>query len=498
MHTQWRNIDIRTFAMLASLALSVWHVLANPIPNADAFDYVRTAHIYLEQGLGAAFAHYPSATYPVLMGIVQQLSGMNLFLAGQFINGIFYALIVYAFISLALEVRHTRRVAVLAALVILVFPTLNEYRYYLIRDIGFIALMLLSALQLIRYSKCHASGHGVAYILLVLGAALFRAEALAYLPLTPLALLGGARPAWRAVLKLEAAIVASASVALLGSLVSDLDVPGTIQRILAVYWPFVRDAVLTFSGRDSPLSIAIFGEYAANFSGRYTWLFMLTGLSAILFAKLFSGFGLPTLLILVYGVRQQRREFAHPNLRPVFAYALISLFILLAFLVLTRFISARYTMLLSLCILVTLPLLLDKALIHLQRIEHKKLAQGILGFLLLFSTVDAHISFGASRDSLQQASAWLAANTEPGDNVFTNNNYIAYHSGRVEDYDLVTRYISADALANTPYGTIIALSLSDSISKQLQHSLEFRQLQALAAFPNNEEPTVLIYKRLGN
>lgn len=48
---QWRDNDIRNAAILISLVLSIWHILVNPVPNTDAFDYVRTAHVYLDQAL---------------------------------------------------------------------------------------------------------------------------------------------------------------------------------------------------------------------------------------------------------------------------------------------------------------------------------------------------------------------------------------------------------------------------------------------------------------
>ena len=90
------------------------------------------------------------------------------------------------------------------------------------------------------------------------------------------------------------------------------------------------------------------------------------------------------------------------------------------------------------------------------------------------------------------------ANTQSGDAIFTNSDYIAYHSGRVENYDEVSRYITDGMIENAQYGTILVLMMSRSIEQQLQHSLEFQQLEALAAFPNEQDPEVLIYRRLGN
>lgn len=498
MNRQRRDIDIFAIAILVSFVLSAWHVLANPIPNSDAFDYVRTATVYLDSGIAAAFSWDPTATYPVVMGMVHQVTGLNLFAAGQFINAVFYGLIIYAFMSIALEVRNTRRIALISAALILVFPTLNEYRYYLIRDIGFLAFMLLAALQLMRYYKQAHSLHACAFIALVFAATLLRTEALAYLPLAPLALLAGPQRQWRAFLKVELFLLGIGVSALAVFFVLNIDVIEILQRVLTVYWPFLHDALIAFTDKNSPLSIAVFGEYAANFSGKYIWLFMFAGLSAVLLAQLLSGLGVPTLLLVIYGLAQQRREFAQNNIRTLLVFALISFAILLVFLGLTRFISTRYTMLFSLSLLAILPVVIDNMLVQIETLKRRNWAKGALVFFLLFSAIDAHISFGDSRDSLQEASDWLLANTQEGDAIFTNSSYIAYYSGRVENYDEVSRYITEHTIENAQYGTVIALMMSSSIEQQLQHNLEFQQLEALAAFPNEQDPEVLIYRRLGN
>lgn len=502
MEKDLRNIDIRTWAVLISLLLSVWHVLANPIPNADAFEYVRVAHVSLDEGIAAAFALYPSATYPVLMGIVHQLTGLNLLVAGQLINALCFALLVFSFITLVQQLRSDPRVTLLAALVILAFPSLNEVRYLLIRDIGFLALMFSAAVQLVRFGLTRLPRHAIAFVLLSLGAALFRAEALAYLPLVPLALLFAGREQWgrnvRAVLALEAALLTGGILVLLAGLLTGFDIPGTLQRMLQVYWPFLRDALLAISAENSPLSEAIFGEYAANFSDDYLWAFMLAGLTAVLLLSLVEAFGVPALLLFAWAARRGMPRGNILATRVVLAYALVGFLVLLGFLVLTRFLATRYTLLFCLMILTFLPLILDRAWSAATGSLRPRLWRGLLIFLLLFSAVDAHISFGKSKESLQQASDWLQHNTQEGTMVLTNSPYVAYFSGRVADYDKVFRYLADDAIVNASFGTIIVLAPTRGIDAQIQHNLEFRRIEPLAQFPADGEPEVFVFRRLGN
>jgi len=502
MNRNWRDIDIRTAATLISLLLSVWHIFVSPAPNTDAFDYVRTAEIYLEQGTAAAFQWYPGSTYPVLMGMLNQLSGVNLILAGQLINSILFALLVYGFITLVLEVRNTPRVALIAAIVILAFPTLNEYRYYLIRDFGFLALMLLSAVHLTRYGKTNSARHGFTFIVCTLLAALFRAEALVYLPLAPLALLSirGETPRGnlRALLNIEATLLVFALAGGTALSILGMDVIGVLQRMAAVYLPFLTNSVEAMSAENSPLAVAIFGEYAANFSGEYLWIFMIAGMSAILVIKLIGGFGAPIILLFLYGFKQIHQEFRDPALRVTLAYVLISFGILLAFLALTRFLSERYTLLFCLTLLPMLVLAIDRFIEPLQRSPQRKLLRGAFGFLILFSIVDAHISFSGSRSSLDQAVEWLNANTKQGDSVFTNSNYVAYFSGRVVDYDKVNRYINSQDISNTPSGTIVVLTSSSSRDAEIAKNFAQQQIELVTAFPDQEDPELVIYRRIGD
>lgn len=508
MNRQWRDLDIRLWAVIASLLLSFLNTLLNPIPNADAFEYVRTAEIFLNEGVAAAYAYQPSATYSVLFGSLHQLTGLDLFAAAQVINALLFALLVYAFISLAREVRASERVTLLAAITILIFPQLNEYRYLLIRDIGFIALLLLGMLFLIRYGKRQHWQDAALFVASTAAAVLFRSEALLYLPLAPLALLWNreltVRARVMAVVKIEAISLVLGILGVLALLLVDMNVLQLVQRAAAVYLPFVQDAWTALSAANSPLSTAVFGEYASDFSGQYIVLFMTAGLAAILVLKLISGFGVPALLVLAYGLRQRSGTFGtggtggtldNPVIRLVLTYALIAFIILLGFLMLTRFMSTRYTLLFCTLLMLMVPLVVDSALAQARTEAATRVMRGMLGFLALYCAIDAHISFGHSKDFLQQASTWLRDNTEENALVITNSNYVAYYSGRVEEYDKVGRYIDMQTLVNAPYDSLLALSIDRDILSYVDEARAFDLLELVVAFPPQGRPEFAIYRR---
>jgi len=503
MSRTWINNDVRWWAIAASLLLSLLHALLNPMPNVDAFTYVRTAEVYLDQGLFAAFAWYPSATYPLLIAGVHQLTGVNLFVSGQIINALIYALLTFTFITLVMEIRRraatageTDRLALIAAITVLVFPQLNEYRYFLIRDIGAIAFLLLGLLQLMRVGRERWLRHALLFGLFTLLAALFRAEALVYLLLGPCALLLNTRlersSRVRQVLGILAVALLLMAVAIAASRVAGMDFPAVLERVVAVYQPFIASTTESLDGINSPISEAVFGEYAADYSGQYIALFLVTGLAAILVLKLITGFGIPALLLILQGLRTGSAQQSNPAMRQAFLYASIAFLIMLAFLLLTRFLSTRYTLMFCVTLMLMAPFVVDALW------QRTRAIRSLLLLVLLYCSVDAHISFGDSKESVQQASDWLVANTPADAAVVTNSTYLAYHSKRVSEYDRTSRYIDQETILNAPFGTLLAFSLDRDVDALLEHSLEFRRIELVRSFPEGGEPEFVIYRRLGN
>ncbi len=182
-------------------------------------------------------------------------------------------------------------------------------------------------------------------------------------------------------------------------------------------------------------------------------------------------------------------------MRVVLTYALIAFTILLGFLLLTRFMSTRYTLLFCTLLMLMVPLVVDSALAQARSMATTRAMRGVLGFLALFCVIDAHISFGDSKDFLEQASTWLRENSEENALVITNSNYVAYHSGRVEEYDKVGRYIDMQTITDAPYEALLALSIDRDVLSYVDEARAFDLLELVAAFPPQGRPEFAIYRR---
>ena len=134
------------FAVLASIASTLIISLTTEIYNNDAYSYIRAAELIAENGLQAEIEDYTWLGYSSLIAGLGQL-GFDLFQAGLLINGAMHALLIFVFIKCSHEISGNVATTAIGALVILLYPQLNEYRSLLIRDMGFWALSMLGLWQ---------------------------------------------------------------------------------------------------------------------------------------------------------------------------------------------------------------------------------------------------------------------------------------------------------------------------------------------------------------
>lgn len=499
MSKAWRNLDIRIYAVAASLLLSLWHSLSHQLPNPDAFTYVRTAQIFLDQGIGAAFSWYPNATYPTAMGILHIILGVDLFTAGAIINGAFFALLTYAFITLVKEIDTSQTIGLFAAFTILGFSELNEYRYFLIRDAGFLALLFCALLHLTRCYKSFAFKNAIFFCLFCFAAALFRAEALVFYALSPVVLLFNPNTnlgqRMSAFGKVQALNLAIGVIGILTLSLVGFDFVSNLQNAAAIYAPYLDQLAQYFGAENRELTTVVFGKYASNHSSQDIGLFLVSGMVGLLIKKILVGLNIAALFILILGISQRSIKLP-ATLRPAIFFAALAFGIMLGFLILTRFLSGRYTLSFCLLVLLLVPSVLDNAWTIATKSRKSKLWRSALVALALFCFVDSHFNTIESSVNANATSEWLRENTSLQALVLTNDTYVAYHSERVSDYDRVSRYLEADTIANSTIDTFIAFRVDRRIEVFTRVALDNKQIVELEQFPEQGEPEYIIYRRL--
>ncbi|MYE98635.1 MAG: hypothetical protein F4234_00305 [Gammaproteobacteria bacterium] len=495
--------DLRIWAVAASLLLSVYAGFTVPVPNDDAFVYIRTAQLFQQDGIAAAFDHYAWAGYSVLIGLTAA-AGLELFTAAYLLNGLFFSILTFAFVSICREFSQDRFLLALAALTILLFPEINEYRFQILRDSGFWAFVMLGMWWLIRYGAEGSWKFCLYYCGALLLAAIFRPEAMLYLLAAPLCLLFDRRHerAERYLLcfRVQGVAVAALLLCFLAGLAFNLDLFQQAAALASAYAPFLQSLFDPGGQEMAAMAEAIFGEHAATYSGRYLPFFLLAGLMVILAAELLYAVGMPFSLILIWGCWKKWLLPDRDMALPVIAFTVVNLLVVLAFLLVTRYLTSRYAMVFSLGLALAVPFTAREMLARIapgtRLAAGNRLAPGLLVLFFVFSAVDSYYTFGRSKSYIGDAVEWLNDNSGETAQLLTNNRAVAYYSGMVAEYDQVQpRLTRQQVLAATP-GDLIVVETSAVIEQLLAQPDITELLEPAITLLDAQEPRMRIYQRI--
>lgn len=492
-------MDIRWLAVAASLLVSVYTLLLPEVPNDDAYVYIRTAEIYLANGLGAAIEHYTWAGYSVVVAELSR-TGIPLLQSALIVNALFFALLVYSFISIVAFLDSSRRILALAALTILLYPELNEFRYMVIRDVGFWSLGLFAVWQFLRYRNDPDFKPALLFTAALIAATVFRVEAVVYLAIMPLTLLLDRRNRqveqignfWR----LAAVAYGSLLAVLLVFIVSGVNPISLGIEFLSVYRPIIENTFNPNPADTAELGRLLFGDHGAAFSGDYMTAVIMTGLLVILAMTIFSGISGAYFWVLAYGAVKRYWNFSRPQSNSLLAFAAINVAILVVFLYVTRFLSSRYAIPLCLILVTQLPFVVARTLDAASELKSAKLLRNFVILFFVFCAFDAYISFGRSKAYLQDSVDYVSAHIQPGQDIWTNNHSIAFSSGRVIEYDEVPRIFSSDQINAAAPGDFIVLEMIYDVRQLLNQDDVRARLEFVTAFPNEREQAVAIYRRV--
>ena len=497
--TNWQQWDIRLLTVLASLALSGVAVAFASLPNDDAYTYIRTAEIFLEQGVGAAISHYTWAGYPILIALVSLL-GLSLFTSAYVLNAIFFAILAYAFISILRHLDDSNRIAWLAALTVLAYPELNEYRDMVLRDVGFWAMLLLALWRFMVFVDTRQFSHSVFFVLAMIGAMLFRAEAVIYLVAIPFALFlqsdRNTQQNRQDFLKLAGFICCVGALGFLMLLAAGINLFSLIFELLRIYQPFLISRFNPDEAITAAQATAIFGEYAGIFSRDYVSAIVAVGLSVVLVMTLFYTIGGPFFWLLAFGLMRKHIRWHRAKVAPILAVSLANLFILVVFLYTTKFLTGRYALVFGLMAATLVPFLISSIIERNRGGKWEKFVSYFLILFFFYCLIDSYVSFGKSKDWLLDAAGYVELQAESDTQVLTNNHTIAYFSRQVENYDDIIREIAAQNILDAAPGTIVALEMYFEMSLLVEQESVKSSLQLLQQFPNAGKPKMSIYRRV--
>jgi len=180
--------DIRWFAALLSVVMSIIIFSHRQPVNNDGVLYLHVAEVFIQQGFHAAQQIYNWNFYSILIAYTSALTHLPLLYSALLLNTLLITWLVVMFITLVKELGGEGKLLYFATIIIILFPYLNHDRGHIIRDFGYWAFYLTAIVMLLRFAKLPSWRHALAWVVTMTLATLFRIEGAVIFALAPFAL----------------------------------------------------------------------------------------------------------------------------------------------------------------------------------------------------------------------------------------------------------------------------------------------------------------------
>ncbi len=489
--------DVRVLAAIASLLLSAWSVYLDDVVNNDGVLYLRAAEAWQAGDWQTALALYKWPLYPLLIAALGLIPGLGVEYSAHALNAVFTALAVVAFIALVHELGGDRKTAIAAAVIILAYPGLNEYRSFVIRDAGYLGFYLLALLLFIRETKTPSLRGRFGWAAAMLVASLFRIEGLVLL--CGLLLIRQWQQASSAPARIGL-LVAVGGAALLSAAALAWWTLGSPQPgqqwglLLTSLW---QSTAATITDRAELIAGELHGRYGLRFG--YAVLF--AGL-VVLFAWEVLATLTPLYAVLAWHAAHRRLVFQDAALRRSWVQLLVLHVLVLAAILLTRqFLTGRFPVALALTLMLAAPFSL--AVLHQRFVERRSRGERpdwvfpLVCMLLALTALDGAYEPTEKRH-LKTAGFWIKDNTPAQATLFSNDPLVLWYSGRSRE-EPYTRYDWTQTLGLMRSSGIqrydyLAIRLKRAHSDARTLLVEHLHRDPAAEFANAKGDRVLIFK----
>ena len=489
-------------AIFGSFLLSIWAVFTDPIVNDDGILYITIAKELVNGNWQQGFDLYRWPFYPLLIAFVAKIVPIGAENAAYLVNMAFFILLCLGFICTTRELGANERTMLFATILILCFPSMNKYRPYIIRDIGYLACYMWSLFYIIRYLNdrniCCLIGWAICTVLCLL----FRIEGIALLCIIPLLILS---------LRLEEPIykylVTACMIVML-----------VLLSIALTMWLFSSEIKIT--------SAAIMQEPIGSISEIWFYLkqqidFRLLAIREEFLGEYSKDFAKSVLLITLFVM------IGYETLRRLaFVYALMAWHALKRKLVLTNsahyklwitlifthivilcaftfgkmFVVSRYTMALVLTILLLAPFSADYFWQQWKDKTNKTVAWLVPLFIVVFCLSSLKgLDRWSEKLHLRDAGYWAAENIAPEARIYTNQRTFLYYADRESiRTNMDHSWPGAMSLIKNNQASndfdYLAIQYPSSRADRKQRFEKKLQAEAVKTFDNGEGNLLVIYK----
>lgn len=416
---------LRILTAAISLVLSVLAIAFDDIINADGILYVQLAKAFIESGLAGTSELYNWPFLSIISASFSKLTSLSHLNSLFWVNTLFFVILTDSLLLIANKLLTTHRQTIIASILILCFYSLNEYRNFVIRDIGYWALSLAGLYQFIRFFESSQIKNLLAWQALTIIAVLFRIEGILLLLFMPALLLFASIHRNKFLTILLANIwLFLGSVCLLIVLsfqqehfIDSFSKLDEISRYINI------DNRITALNQASSLIDSNIIRHVAQDDG-LGMIILVSGFVVITLLEVLVGLSIGYLLLAVIAAKTS--TFTPKAPRDVLLLALaIQLVILLTFGLTQFFITTRYCLLA--CMLLLL-LIIPKLCSYIEQsyTGRHKISLAFILLVLIFSVGDA-FHHTTSKKYIVEAANWTASNINEGHSVYTNSVFLEFY-----------------------------------------------------------------------
>lgn len=416
--------QVRLGLAILSLLLSVMAFYRDALMNSDGILYMNMAKAYLSGGLAATAKLYDWPFFSILVAWIHQISGLALERVAQIINTVFFVVFTDAILLVSSRIIGNSKQLVIAAIFILCFITLNDYRPYIIRDIGYWALITLSLYSMMKFISQPTWINAIAWQLFTSIAFLFRVEAIAIFVLLPLVTFTQfpIREALKNNLKLYSGGIVISCLAV-GLLLHQHGFTAAFGKATDVLHFLNIDLLFDRFERKSGLLGEVLGKWSKDDGGTV----LASGLIFMFLMKILTGLSIGYIGIYLYSIyKAEPARTSSSGFHPVLIYfAIINILVLLTFLFSSYFVSTRYAVVLLVALLIMmLPRLSQFVVLQLERKHYTSVC--IVGVILILGLVDSMTS-SVTKGYIKETAIWASQHLPENSTAVTDDIFIEYY-----------------------------------------------------------------------
>jgi len=444
-----KNTILIVITAFFSTLLAVWSIYVDPIINMDATLYLSAAEEFSDGEIHNALRLYKWPFYSALIAAIHSISGISILNSAYLLNILLQAIAAIGFLACVNALGGNKRTLIIAALIILLFPSISKYRAFIIRDTGFIACYLWAIFYLLRGLNNQQISSFIFSGIAMLLAVFFRIEAIAPLVIIPLYLLylqsktNISRYLWLLLTIISSLVLfCGLSIWLFGevSMLRGSSVSGFFTESM-------QQALESLTFR-----VEIIREKVLNIlSQKYAPMVLVITVLLIIIYEPIRRLAFLYAYLAWYAIRHKLVLNTQLIRKIFFALCAIQLALMAIFATINMFLVSRHTLALVLTILLLTPFSLEHLLNQWQIRNNKIIKWSIpaLAFLLLVIGIEG-LDVRTNKKDIIEAGRWVSETVDYNYSLYSNNGLLMHYADRKPAYyNLQFNWKEADFLIAT-------------------------------------------------